>query len=413
MNTKWKIILLVMLLIISICSVFTTLFYFDSQDNLTNRIDTEVKSIRAIVKTIEEQNNRSYRNRIKAFVSYTKVFQHEEYISAFARRDRKELLLHMTPYLDFFRQENPYFSTLAWTTPDNHMFLRACRPAAFGDHVGAMRADIIDANREERQYDGYMIAKRGLQYRLVQPVTYKGEHVGVVQFGIKGSQLLTVIHDKLNLPVGMVIPNENYSLVSIPNENIPFFSGSSFTVRSEAIEIFQAGRDILDWGLQQQKVTLQGKTYVVVNALELRGHKDEHQGAIFVALDISQQEQKIQSRIVFIVFLSSVLLLFSFLLIYFSYGSLIQKIVALNTALRESNENLENQVERRTEKLQKALDEIKSLEGILPLCSFCKKIRNDEEEWQEVDSYLQSHSQADVSHGICPDCAQKHYPDFV
>jgi hypothetical protein len=62
--------------------------------------------------------------------------------------------------------------------------------------------------------------------------------------------------------------------------------------------------------------------------------------------------------------------------------------------------------------LQKAIDEIQTLRGILPLCSFCKKIRNDNGEWENVDTYIHKHSEADVSHGVCPDCIKKHYPEF-
>lgn len=62
--------------------------------------------------------------------------------------------------------------------------------------------------------------------------------------------------------------------------------------------------------------------------------------------------------------------------------------------------------------LEKALQEIKTLSGILPLCSFCKKIRNNTGEWENVDSYIHTHSEADVSHSVCPDCIKKHYPEF-
>lgn len=61
--------------------------------------------------------------------------------------------------------------------------------------------------------------------------------------------------------------------------------------------------------------------------------------------------------------------------------------------------------------LQNALDEIKTLKGILPLCTFCKKIRDEQGAWQNVDSYIHSHSQADISHSICPDCLKINYPE--
>ena len=59
-----------------------------------------------------------------------------------------------------------------------------------------------------------------------------------------------------------------------------------------------------------------------------------------------------------------------------------------------------------------AKKETKTLRGILPLCSFCKKIRDDKGYWEQVDVYIHKHSQADISHGICPDCARKLYPDL-
>lgn len=61
-------------------------------------------------------------------------------------------------------------------------------------------------------------------------------------------------------------------------------------------------------------------------------------------------------------------------------------------------------------KLENALSEIKTLRGILPLCSFCKKIRNDKGYWEQVDVYIQKYSEANISHSICPECLEKHYP---
>lgn len=61
--------------------------------------------------------------------------------------------------------------------------------------------------------------------------------------------------------------------------------------------------------------------------------------------------------------------------------------------------------------LQEAAAEIKTLRGILPLCVFCKKIRDDKGYWEKVDVYISKHSEADISHGICPECRKIYYPD--
>ncbi len=57
--------------------------------------------------------------------------------------------------------------------------------------------------------------------------------------------------------------------------------------------------------------------------------------------------------------------------------------------------------------LQKALSEIKTLRGILPICSSCKKIRDDEGSWEQIESYIRDHSEAEFSHGLCPECANR------
>lgn len=62
-------------------------------------------------------------------------------------------------------------------------------------------------------------------------------------------------------------------------------------------------------------------------------------------------------------------------------------------------------------KLIKAMSEIKMLQGILPFCSFCKKIRDNRGYWEKVDIYIHKHSGADISHGICPECLEQHYPE--
>ena len=73
---------------------------------------------------------------------------------------------------------------------------------------------------------------------------------------------------------------------------------------------------------------------------------------------------------------------------------------------------LEEEREKLLKELQKALAEIKTLRGILPLCSFCKKIRDDKGYWEQVDVYISKHTEAEISHSICPECAKEHYPDL-
>jgi DNA-binding response OmpR family regulator len=68
--------------------------------------------------------------------------------------------------------------------------------------------------------------------------------------------------------------------------------------------------------------------------------------------------------------------------------------------------------DRLSAELQQTLAEVKTLRGFLPICASCKKIRDDQGFWSEVESYITRHSEARFSHGICPDCAKRLYPDL-
>ena len=67
------------------------------------------------------------------------------------------------------------------------------------------------------------------------------------------------------------------------------------------------------------------------------------------------------------------------------------------------------ELERKTVELERALAEIRTLHGIIPMCMFCKKVRNDAGFWERVDHYIHEHTQAVVSHGLCPECFAREY----
>jgi len=69
--------------------------------------------------------------------------------------------------------------------------------------------------------------------------------------------------------------------------------------------------------------------------------------------------------------------------------------------------------ERLIDELRTALETVKTLHGLLPICASCKKIRDDDGRWHTLESYIQGHSEARFSHGLCKECAEKLYPDLV
>jgi hypothetical protein len=116
--------------------------------------------------------------------------------------------------------------------------------------------------------------------------------------------------------------------------------------------------------------------------------------------------------------------IFSFLLIY---RALIKtgiekpfKLIFLD--LNKANKDLKEEItiriktqkdnEKLIDSLKEAAEEIKTLQGMLPICSICKNIRDDQGYWNCIESYFTKHSELVFSHGLCPDCAQNHFPEF-
>jgi hypothetical protein len=76
------------------------------------------------------------------------------------------------------------------------------------------------------------------------------------------------------------------------------------------------------------------------------------------------------------------------------------EVVALNTGL-------ELRVRERTSELEQALAQVKRLQGLLPLCAWCKKVRDDKDYWTSVEDYIVAHTDTRFSHSICPDCSAR------
>ena len=74
---------------------------------------------------------------------------------------------------------------------------------------------------------------------------------------------------------------------------------------------------------------------------------------------------------------------------------------------------IQERLAAKVHELREALAQIKTLRGIVPICASCKKIRDDQGYWSQVESYVSSHSEAQFSHGICPECASQLYPGLA
>lgn len=106
-----------------------------------------------------------------------------------------------------------------------------------------------------------------------------------------------------------------------------------------------------------------------------------------------------------------------------SMDSLEDQVQDRTTELQSANQQLKQEIQEKSEaeaalmkerdRLRDTLEQVRTLKGLIPICANCKKIRDDHGYWNQIESYIRAHSDAEFSHGICPECAKKLYPDLV
>jgi hypothetical protein len=128
-------------------------------------------------------------------------------------------------------------------------------------------------------------------------------------------------------------------------------------------------------------------------------------GAFEIYYDITarkKQLDKLLSRSSVTVFtLAFVLLIVIVILLFKENKTIVERKIAEDERIRLIAE------------LRKALAEVKTLSGMLPICSSCKKIRDDKGYWKQIETYIAQHSKASFTHSICPDCVKKLYPNYI
>ena len=163
---------------------------------------------------------------------------------------------------------------------------------------------------------------------------------------------------------------------------------------------------VITKGIQKKTKTLEGQLMPVdvVETYVPLVNEGIFRGAFEIYYDITARKQQLDK-----------LLFRSFSLAFIiAVGLLLLIIVVL--FFENKNISKRKQAEKEREKLitelKDAANKIKTLRGLLPICSNCKKIRDDKGYWKQIESYISDHSEAEFTHGICPKCAKKFYPEL-
>jgi len=134
-------------------------------------------------------------------------------------------------------------------------------------------------------------------------------------------------------------------------------------------------------------------------------HADSFVGAFEVYFDITANKKDLDD----LIFKSNVLVLL--IAVSLLLAILVVSFIARRSFIKQ--ESAEAEREKSIVELQKALDEIKTLRGILPICMYCKKIKSEKGIWDQLEIYIEEHSDAGFSHGVCPSCLNERHPKIA
>ncbi len=355
MQIKWKAITAVMLLICGICTVYLLFFLKHIRGDLRESIALYTRSVTSLAEFIDQNNRKRFSSRIKNFVNTRISPAREQLIVAFKNRDRDLLLRKSRPFFRVFKKECSYFASMAWILPDNTAFLRVHKPELYGDNLGEMRVDIAEVNRSHRPLAGYAVGFLGLQLRVVQPVFYKGEYIGALQFGIDAQETLDAIEKELDTHSGLLITSHYFRFITQPALLAAEFQHCS--VQTDTPELFSAAGESICNKTREQEIGWRDRHFIVRKVLGLKDYRGRNISEIVVALDITQMHQAVSKAVTWALVIAFGVLLVSAVILEFSFEKILSEVVRLNTSLSKEKESLARRVEERTQELAQKVAE--------------------------------------------------------
>lgn len=290
-------------------------------------------------------------------------------------------------------------------------FLRVHAPERYGDNI--KRFTMLRAQKQKRNADGTELGPFGsIALRLVSPWTIDGKLVGYIELGMEIDHIINHLEKTQDVGLAIIIRKafvnkqlweegqhyfstvgdwdiyNDYLVTDIRNAPLPptiFFRGKKPSNKQDfAMQLFKSN----------------GKHFCVIyRSLFDAGNREV--GYLSFVNDYSEELEELK---IFLFLITAVFICASVALYAAFYY--------IMAHLESSRLGVEKEREKLIEKLNIAITEIKTLQGIVPICSYCKKIRDDKGFWNQVDAYLSANTEAEFSHSICPDCYEKVKEDY-
>ncbi len=339
---------------------------------------------------------------------------------AWMTKDRLSLLEQSSPLLNelAIKHRITHFN---FHNTDQTNFLRVYDPERFGDTIN--RFTLLEAMKTDHDSAGIELGKQGtMTLRAVHPWQINEQVVGYIEIGEGIDHIIEKLHNVLDVDLYISIYKEfldkgkgelGIQLLNRSNnwDFSPFAVIISQTLENVPVEL----KDFLKKGQHDYmematnlKLFIDNRAYRV-GVVPLFDAGVREIGDILILSDVTAQLSSFNKTILLAGGICTVVGLVLFILFPTLLGKL-ESTIAEST-ISDYHNNLELVVAKHKTDLTEALDKIKTLHGILPICTHCKQIRDDGGIWKQMETYISEHSEATFSHGICPDCQKKYYQE--
>ena len=388
-------------------------FAYNNYNNLQDEFSHDVERHLEGVQQLFDKQIESETELLSSILEL--VAKDEKLQKAWTAKDRSSLLKLSTPLLREMGTKHR-ITHFYFHNPDRTNFLRVYDPDRFDDVVN--RFTLVETVRTGQISAGIELGKLGtLTLRVVHPWQINGKIAGYIKMGEEIDHIIEKLHNILDVELYIsiykdFIEEENWKagMRFLNRQNDWNFSPHAVIVSQSLKNVPQSLNVFLEKG-KHGYMEMATDLKLSINQLDYRvgvvplfDASEREIGDMIILYDVTENLSSFKKTILIIVGYSVLagLLLFIFFSVYLG---------KLESQVEGYQNNLERIVKDRTRELTDALSEIKTLRGIIPICSNCKQIRNDEGIWSQIETYISDHSEAEFTHGYCPNCVKELYPD--
>ena len=322
MSEKNKAISLVglIILILSLALLYQGISF--SNNTLEQSIETAEKSMNTTLLTIQEFSFSPYNSRIKNFIE-----MNPKIIEAFAMRDRDLLYQRTVPRYKVLLKENEYFQIMQFHLPDATSFLRMHNPDYYGDSLKTVRPIVDSVHEKKILLAGFEIGRHGPFYRIVSPVFYKDKYIGALEFGVKAHEVLESLEQRTEYKVTSFFNRDKWDkVINFPTDGL--LNLGTFVLLTHGDPLVQ--NLLSDQNLQpgEQQIRLYQNDYIIHTHPIFKNFQGDSIGGIVVIQDISDLITGKNNFIIKTIVFTSVLFIISFLILYFTFGQMVTKLVS-------------------------------------------------------------------------------------